>query len=150
MEPFSYFANGSVDLLHIDGLHTFEAVSHDYHQWFPKLSSRAVVLFHDTNVRERGFGVWRLWEELRQTRPSFGFLHGYGLGVLLVGDAVPGAVVDLCAAAPETVTLVRDRFAALGERHALTHDFGASLAAVRMKAEAKQRGLAKDLDAKPF
>jgi glycosyltransferase involved in cell wall biosynthesis len=116
-EALAYFEDGTVDLLHIDGRHHYDDVRQDFDTWRPKLSSRAVVLFHDTNVRERDFGVWRLWSELRREAPGFEFWHAHGLGVLAFGADVQEPVRSLCTLEdPAAIATIRERFALLGER----------------------------------
>src|SRR5262249_16218745 len=98
--------------------HAYEAVSHDVETWLPKLSPRGVLLLHDTNVREGGFGVWRLWEELSARYPAFAFAHGHGLGGLAVGDEVEPRFLAFLEAAGRD-PLVARFFSSLGDRIAL-------------------------------
>src|SRR5260370_20522340 len=81
-EGVGQFEDNSIDLLHIDGLHTYAAVENDVRLWFPKLRPGGVLLLHDVEVRNDGFEVWRLWEELQTAFPTFTFRHHSGLGVL--------------------------------------------------------------------
>ena len=79
------FEDGSVDLLHIDGYHTYEFVKADFEDWVSKMSDVGIILFHDINVHERNFGVWQLWQELRDRYIGLSFMHSHGLGLLYVG-----------------------------------------------------------------
>ncbi|QKK06799.1 MAG: hypothetical protein HND58_00560 [Planctomycetota bacterium] len=80
-------ADESVDLIHIDGLHTFEAVKEDFETWLPKLAPDGVMLFHDV-APDTGYGSTDYWNQLSTQHPSFAFDHSWGLGVLFPkGDA---------------------------------------------------------------
>ena len=115
-EALGYFADHTFDLLHIDGFHTYEAVKQDFEGWLPKLTDRGVVLIHDINVREREFGVWKFWEELKPRFPHFEFVHSHGLGVLAVGKGYPDELNELFQCSAEEATKIRSFFACLGAR----------------------------------
>lgn len=75
------FGNGKIDILHLDGLHSEAAVLHDLNYWLPKIAPGGILLLHDVNVRDRGFGVWKVWDELKARGRSFTFDDGPGLGL---------------------------------------------------------------------
>jgi hypothetical protein len=80
-EALTQFEGESIDVLHLDGLHTEAAVRHDVESWLPKLRPGGILLLHDVRVRSKDFGVWKIWAELQQQGRSWTFEDGPGLGV---------------------------------------------------------------------
>jgi hypothetical protein len=107
------FADDSIALLHIDGLHTYEAVKHDFENWLPKVQPGGIVLFHDICPRHQDFGVWRLWDEIKGEFPdTFEFHHSWGLGVLRKpGDGRSAPLLEyLFHSSPEVEEEVRRHY----------------------------------------
>lgn len=133
-EALQHIPDRSVDFLHIDGLHTYEAVKHDFTTWQPKLTPNAVVLFHDTAVLERGFGVHQLWQELKQIYPhTITFDHSNGLGVLFLTPPGDPDLQSMLDQQPDTTrnTELLDRFKVWGNQlifHSALNDIPADVA----------------------
>jgi len=65
-----------IDILHIDGLHTYEAVGNDFRTWTKFLTENGVVLMHDVCSFE---GVKQFFNEINM--PKLWFRESFGLGV---------------------------------------------------------------------
>lgn len=106
--------DSSVDLLHIDGRHGYEDVLADYTSWRSAVRDGGVILFHDIAEHQEGFGVWKLWEELRAEYSTFEFEHGHGLGVLAVGEVRAASLAALFDADDASVARIRADYERLG------------------------------------
>jgi hypothetical protein len=115
-DALNRFGDGTIDLLHIDGFHSYEAVKEDFDNWRSKMSSRGIVLMHDIRARLPGFGVWQLWDEIEARYPTFAFDHQYGLGVIAVGSEIPSELRALLDATPIERGRIRRYFSQIGER----------------------------------
>lgn len=68
-----------IDILHIDGLHTYECVMNDFATWGKFVKDDGVILMHDTKVFHGTFGVYKLFEELDYPKLTFTVSHGLGV-----------------------------------------------------------------------
>lgn len=66
-----------IDILHIDGLHTYDAVKYDYLTWCKFLKINSVILFHDVESFKDSVG--KFFNELPLYKCQFD--HSAGLGV---------------------------------------------------------------------
>ncbi len=83
-EAVDSFDDKSIDVLHIDGLHTYEAVKHDFTLWLGKVRDDGIILFHDIHEKKEDFGVYELWSELKEKYDTIEFYQAHGLGVLFL------------------------------------------------------------------
>lgn len=70
--------NEKIDILHIDGLHTYEAVKNDFLTWAPKLADNGIILMHDVTAWP---GVTKFFFNDIAV-PRLFFEHSAGLGIV--------------------------------------------------------------------
>ena len=134
------FADASIDLLHLDGLSDYDGAAQMLDLWQPKLTKRGVVMIHDIHAHGGDFGVWRLWDELRATRPTIEFRHDQGLGVACLGDEVPGGFGVLAEAFgrdADVRTMIQQHFEAMGQMSAELFSRRYDMAQGEMRAAAE-------------
>ena len=84
-EALDSFLDNSINLLHIDGSHSYDDVKHDWLTWKDKVKEDGVVFFHDVGedlLFGEKMGSHIFWEELKAEMPytlEFGFSNGLGI-----------------------------------------------------------------------
>lgn len=73
-----------IDILHIDGLHTYDAVSNDFRTWAPHVRDGGVIIMHDVTAFA---DVARFFQD-DIVLPRLFFSHSAGLGVVSADQAL--------------------------------------------------------------
>ena len=71
-----------IDLLHIDGFHTWEAVYHDFETYRPLVRQGGLILFHD--VRTHFPEMRRFWRRTALKYEHYRVPYSHGLGIIRV------------------------------------------------------------------
>ncbi len=82
----------AIDILHIDGYHSYEAVSENFTDWSKFVDTKGIILFHDINVDRPDFQVIKLFRELTGGRKLY-FLQSYGLGIYTKNDELADLIL---------------------------------------------------------
>lgn len=79
--------NRPINILHIDGDHTFEAVQRDFQSWSGFVQDDGIILFHDINVPHPEFKVIDFFRGLTGGHKLY-FLQSSGLGIYTKNEAL--------------------------------------------------------------
>jgi predicted O-methyltransferase YrrM len=83
------FGENSIELLFIDGNHTYEGAKEDYNNYFPKVREGGIILIDDIDFTD---DMRRFWEEIKEDKFDVNFIRpvyplrpeqGVGFGVVL-------------------------------------------------------------------
>ena len=117
-EALSKIEDNSIELIHIDGFHSYNQVKNDYNFAFEKVNKEnGIILLHDVNEYQITFGVNEFFSELEIKFRTFKFNHGHGLGVVLIGSNIdPNLIEMLVTDNTELKNGFRKYFEVLGQR----------------------------------
>lgn len=84
------FKDTKIDVLFIDGDHTYDGVKQDFEMYSPLVRKGGIVAFHDIALpADSDFGVREFWLEIRDLFESYEYIEhkdqqGYGIGVVII------------------------------------------------------------------
>lgn len=85
------FSERPLDLLFIDGDHSYESAKRDFDTYGNLVAKNGLIAFHDIVPGENSGGVPRLWRELRERYASTEFVQSWnqgGFGIGLIRKAI--------------------------------------------------------------
>lgn len=112
-EALEQFSDDSIDILHIDGFHTYSAVRHDFDTWLPKVRAGGIILLHDVNEYQESFGAHKIWDEIAPlAEERYLFRHAHGLGVWRKpgGEALTSPLLAGLLGGDPSVSTIIDRY----------------------------------------
>jgi len=79
--------NRVIDILHIDGYHTEDAVASDFNHWAKFVADTGIILFHDVYEFSPGFGAYQFFNKIEGYHKAY-FTHSHGLGLATKNKAL--------------------------------------------------------------
>ncbi|MFN2396212.1 MAG: class I SAM-dependent methyltransferase [Bacteroidales bacterium] len=101
------FSDETIELLHIDGTHTYDAVKNDFTRWLPKVKQGGVILLHDTMVRKKEFGVWKFLNEIKKQYVVLEFPFSEGLAVVCKDDHSNPDIIEFIKRAKKDPSIIK-------------------------------------------
>jgi hypothetical protein len=110
--------NDSIEIIHIDGFHTYVAVENDFNLAYEKIDKqKGIILLHDINEYQITFGVNKFWQQIEKKYKVFKFNHGHGLGVVFVGSSIDRKIIESFSKDTRyDINVIQNIFEILGQR----------------------------------
>jgi len=74
------------EYIYIDGDHSYKGIKYDFKTFWPRLAENGIMAFHDIHLKGlsqgKEYGVWKLWQELRQNNKLSFIIRENGVGFI--------------------------------------------------------------------